>query len=194
MALIVAYGHSWVDGDGASSVETNFATLAAGRLGILLDNRAVGGSASDSTAKLLIAEPPPAAECYLLMTGLNDLRLGGDSPSSARRYGDALHCILATLARTSPSAPIIAVAQPHLLDFSRHAPHHRGSNSLIDLYNQILERVAAGHSLTQVAVADRWDATLMLDADTVHPNDAGHACLAETVVATARAVPKSRQF
>lgn len=194
MALMVAYGHSWVDGDGASSVETSFASVAAGRLGILLDNRAVGGSSSVSTAELLAAEPPPAAECYLLMTGLNDLRLGGDSPSSAQRFEDALHRILTTLGRTSPSAPIIAVAQPHLLDFSRYAPHHRGSNSLINQYNEILGRVAAGHSLTQMAVADRWDATLMLDADTVHPNAAGHACLAETVVATARAVPESRRF
>lgn len=194
MVLMVAYGHSWVDGDGASSAESSFATLAAGRLGILLDNRAVGGSASVSTAELLTAEPPPAAECYLLMTGLNDLRLGGDSPSSARRYEDALHRILATLGRTSPSAPIIAVAQPHLLDFSQHAPHHRGSNTLIDQYNLILDRVAAGHPGTTVAVADRWDPALMLDADTVHPNDAGHARLAETIAAAARAVSQSRQF
>ncbi|NOJ58905.1 SGNH/GDSL hydrolase family protein [Arthrobacter sp. 260] len=191
MALMVAYGHSWVDGDGASSVETSFATLAARQLGILLDNRAAGGSASVSTAELLATEPPPVAECYLLMTGLNDLRLGGDSAPSARRYEESLHSILATLGRTSPSAPVIAVAQPHLLDFSRHAPHHRGSNTLIDQYNLILDRVAAGHSRATVAVADRWVPTLMLDADTVHPNDAGHACLAETVAATARAVPAS---
>jgi phospholipase/lecithinase/hemolysin len=32
-----------------------------------------------------------------------------------------------------------------------------------------------------------WDAAAMLDADTVHPNDAGHSCLARAAVAAVTA-------
>lgn len=182
---LVSYGHSWVDGDGASSGRSSFVAVAARQLGLGLDNRAVGGSGSTATAELVVSNPPPQAPLYVVMTGLNDLRLFGTEPSALSGYSAALRRILTTLRRTSPSSLMIAVAQPYLVDFSLHPPHNRGSNTLIDEYNSVLRRACAEYSRVALAEADDWDAAHMLDDDTVHPNDAGHACLARAVILAA---------
>lgn len=182
---LVSYGHSWVDGDGASSDRSSFAAVAARQLGLDVDNRAVGGSGSTATAELVASNPPPRAPLYVVMTGLNDLRLFGADPLALSGYSAALRRILTTLRRTSPNSLTVAVAQPYLVDFSLHPPHNRGSNTLIDEYNSVLRRSCAEYSRVALAEADDWDAALMLDDDTVHPNDAGHACLARAVVLAA---------
>ena len=184
---MVSYGHSWIDGDGASSPATCLAALTAELLGLELDNRGVGGSSSTGTAALVQADPPPPADLYLLMTGLNDLRLGGDAPSALGDYADSLRTVLDAFTRAAPDALVVAVAQPHLVDFSLHAPHNRGSNTLVDIYNRELRTVAARYPRVVVAEPDGWDAASMLDADTVHANDAGHACLARAAARAATA-------
>lgn len=184
---MVSYGHSWIDGDGASGPEACLAARTAELLGLELDNRGVGGSSSTGTAALVQADPPPPAGLYLLMTGLNDLRLGGDSPSALSGYAASLQAILGAFTQASPDALVVAVAQPHLLDFSLHAPHNRGSNALVDIYNRELRTVAARYPRVVVAEPDGWDAASMLDADTVHANDAGHSCLAQAAARAATA-------
>ncbi|WP_142062762.1 SGNH/GDSL hydrolase family protein [Pseudarthrobacter sp. B4EP4b] len=179
---MVSYGHSWVDGDGASTGASCMAALVAGGLGLELDNRGVGGSSSTGTAALITADAPPAAALYLLMTGLNDLRLGGESASSLQQYADSLRTIFEAVRQASPDAVVAALAQPHLLDFSLHAPHNLGSNTLVDTYNATLRKVAGAQPGVVVVEPDGWDAASMLDADTVHPNDAGHSCLARAAV------------
>lgn len=185
MQRLVSYGHSWVDGDGASSPGSCLAALAASALGFELDNRAVGGSSSTGTAALVRADPPPPAGAYLLMTGLNDLRLGGDSASARAEYAAALRTVLGAFRKAAAEAPVVAIVQPHLLDFSLHAPHNLGSNTLVDAYNEVLVRIADEYSGVVVAEATDWDAASMLDEDTVHPNDAGHTCLARAVIRAA---------
>jgi lysophospholipase L1-like esterase len=179
---MLSYGHSWIDGDGASSPGSSVAALVSRRLDLELDNRAVGGSSSTATADLIRADPPPQARMYLLMTGLNDLRLGGGSPAFFRSYSAALETILGAFRTTAPGALTLVVAQPQLLDFSRHAPHHHGSNTLVGRYNAELRRIAGRFSGVLVVEANGWDPQSMLDDDTVHPNDSGHACLAEATV------------
>ncbi|MEV7605900.1 SGNH/GDSL hydrolase family protein [Paenarthrobacter sp. NPDC089322] len=182
MKKLVCYGHSWVAGDGASFPGASLAAIVSRRWGLALDNRAVGGSSSTETVSLLQSAPPPVASAYILMTGLNDLRLGGDSSSSFGLYSGALDTILTALGTTAPLARVFVVAQPHLLDFSRHAPHNRGSNLLIDTYNEELRRVVARYGNARVVEAMGWQPSSMLATDTVHPNDSGHACIADAVV------------
>jgi len=186
MGRMVSYGHSWIDGDGASSPSKTIAALAASQLGLKLDNRGVGGSSSTGTAALVATNPPPRAVVYLLMTGLNDLRLGGEAPSYLQAYRASLTATLGAFRAAAPEAVVVVVEQPHLVDFSQHAPHNLGSNDLVDVYNAELRRAAAAASAL-VAVAEDWDAGSMLDPDTVHANDAGHACLAGAVVAAVTA-------
>jgi lysophospholipase L1-like esterase len=184
---MVSYGHSWVDGDGASRGASCLAALVARRLRLELDNRGVGGSSSTGTAALVQSAAPPPAVLYLVMTGLNDLRLGGDSASALTQYRASLRTILAACRDAAPDALVVALAQPHLLDFSLHAPHNRGSNALVDTYNDALRDASAAQPGVLVVEPDGWDASIMLDADTVHPNDAGHACLARAAVAAVTA-------
>ena len=184
---MVSYGHSWVDGDGASSAEASLAHRTARLLGLELDNRGVGGSNSTGTAALVTGDPPPPADLYLLMTGLNDLRLGGDAPPAIDAYCGALTAIFDAFTRVAPTAAVVALAQPHLLDFSLHAPHNKGSNALVDAYNHELRRIAASHPKVRVAEAADWEADSMLADDTVHPNDAGHRCLAQAAAAAVTA-------
>ena len=184
---MVSYGHSWVDGDGASGPDACLAAQVAAGLGLELDNRGVGGSSSTGTAALVQAAPPPPAALYLLMTGLNDLRLAGDAASALEQYAAALRTVFAAFGQAAPDALVVALAQPPLLDFSLHAPHNLGSNALVEAYNDGLRRVAAEFQRVVVAEAAGWNAGTMLDADTVHPNDAGHSCLARAAVRTVTA-------
>ncbi|MFD5276949.1 SGNH/GDSL hydrolase family protein [Pseudarthrobacter sp. NPDC058362] len=187
MRLMISYGHSWIDGDGASTAEACLAARAASGLGLELDNRGVGGSSSTGTAALVLADPPPPATLYLLMTGLNDLRLAGDSASGLEGYAASLRTVLGAFRQAAPEALVVAVVQPPLLDFSLYAPHNLGSNELVDIYNEALRQAMAGDPRAVLAEAPDWDAATMLDEDTVHPNDAGHACLARAVLRVATA-------
>ncbi len=184
---MVSYGHSWVDGDGASGPASCLAARVAARLGLELDNRGVGGSSSTGTAALVRDTPPPPAALFLLMTGLNDLRLGGDAASSLEQYTAALRTVLAAFSHAAPDTLVVALAQPPLLDFSLHAPHNQGSHALVATYNAELRRVAAEFPQVVVAEAAGWNAVTMLDEDTVHPNDAGHSCLARAAIRAAKA-------
>jgi len=66
-------------------------------------------------------------------------------------------------------------------DYSRHAPHDRGSTAAVEAHNHRLEEVAARHPRAVVVQVTGWDAASMLADDTVHPNDLGHATIGRAV-------------
>lgn len=180
---LVAYGHSWVDGDGASERSRTFVESVGRALRMVVNNRAVGGSSSRDTKCLVAEEPPPRAAVYLVMTGLNDARLYGASPKAAKEYGSSIAVILGALRTASPQALTVVVEQPYLIDYSYFPPHNCGSDHAVDLYNTVLERAAKKDSRALYVRTPRWDAHTMLAPDTVHPNDSGHAYLAHEIVA-----------
>jgi len=182
MHSLVAYGHSWVQGDGASRPASRFVDLVGSRLGGEPTNLGAGGTLSTHTSDLLSHEPAPASRIYVVMTGLNDARLFGDSRTELESYSVALQTIFATLASVNPAALIVAVEQPPLADYSLYAPHNRGSDMVLDAHNLRLRAVAARFPRVATANVTGWDPKTMLAADTVHPNDAGHAQVARAVV------------
>lgn len=182
MRSLTAYGHSWVQGDGASRPTRRLVDLAAFGLGCTPLNLGVGGTLSSDTAELLSREPPPVSRLYLLMTGLNDGRLYGPSADALESFAAALKAIFLAFERAQPAALTVAVEQPHLAEYSLHAPHDRGSDGIIAAYNQRLRATADAHPRVVVATVTGWNARMMLAADTVHPNDAGHAQVASAVV------------
>lgn len=187
MHSLYAYGHSWIDGDGASTRSRCLVEIAATQLRMTAENRGVGGSLSTATADLVSAEAPAYGDVFVLMTGLNDARMHGPSTTALRRYATALAAIFRVLRKTNGDATIIAVEQPYLIDYSRHAPHNIGSDAAVDAYNAYLREVAAAHPATRLAAVDGWDRYNMLADDTVHPNDAGHACIAAAVIRAGQA-------
>lgn len=186
MDRLTAYGHSWVQGDGATDSRRCLVEVAARLLGCAPDNQGRGGSLSTGTAGLLGEEPPPWSSVYLVMTGLNDVRLNGPSAAALGLYTSALRAILRTLLPVNPAAQVVMVEQPHLLEYSLHAPHNRGSDRDVDVYNSRLRLVADAHPRVRVATVDLWDPGRMLSDDTVHPNDDGHAEVAHAVLAALR--------
>lgn len=182
MNQLTAYGHSWVQGDGATGPHRRLVDVAAHALGCPADNWGVGGTLSSHTAELVSRQPPPRSGIYLLMTGLNDARLHGGSPAALERYEGALGTVLHALSRRSPQAFVVAVEQPHLADYSWHAPHDRGSDAYVDAYNAVLRRMVGGYPRALLTVVAGWTPGTMLAADTVHPNDAGHSRIARAVV------------
>jgi len=185
MGNLTAYGHSWVAGEAASHESRGFVAVAASDLGLAAMNLGVGGSSSVETAHLLQRTPPPASDLNVVMTGLNDARRYGDSAEALVAYAMAMESIFAALGRATPAARVIAVEQPPLLDYSLYPPHDRGSNDILVAYNDRLRSVASGIPYVVLATVPDWDAPMMLDADTVHPNDLGHAALAAALVAVA---------
>jgi lysophospholipase L1-like esterase len=185
-ARLTAYGHSWVGGAGATREAGGFVEVAARGVGLRPDNRGVGGSLSTDTSDGLAREPAPASACYVVMTGLNDARLYGLGHGAIESYAAALESIFVALARANSGASTIAVEQPPLLDYSGYEPHNRGSNDVLESYNRLLREVASRFPAVHVATVNGWDATTMLDEDTVHPNDSGHAAVAAAVVAAAK--------
>lgn len=187
MRTLTAYGHSWVQGTGASGPDRRLVTITARALGLEADNRGVSGTLSTQTAALVREQPPPRSAAFLVLTGLNDVRLYGDVPAG---YGAALDAVLRAIALASPGAPVTVVEQPHLLDYAGHVPHDRGSNGLVDRANGVLREVATGFDAAVTVRVTGWEPHTMVAEDGVHPNDAGHAEVARAVAATlTRLVP-----
>ncbi|MFD1505683.1 SGNH/GDSL hydrolase family protein [Georgenia yuyongxinii] len=181
MPVLAAYGHSWIAGDGASRPDRCLVATAGRALGATVLNRGVGGSLSTDTAALVAAAAVPRADAYLLMTGLNDARLHGAAPAALGEYAAALATVLGAFGDASPDAAVAIIEQPRLVDYTRHEPYDRGSDELLDAYNDVL-RTAAAAAGALVAAPSSWDPATMLAEDTVHPNDRGHAYLAQVVV------------
>ncbi len=184
MRTLTAYGHSWVRGSGATAPERGFVDLVARSFDLWVDNRGVSGTLSTQTAELVCRAAPPFSAAYLVMTGLNDSRLHGGSPRALGEYGSALDAILRALLLASPEATIAVVEQPRLLDYSGYAPHDRGTDELVDRFNDVLRQVVARSDRAVAVPVDGWDVSAMLDVDTVHPNDMGHAEIARAVAVT----------
>jgi lysophospholipase L1-like esterase len=73
--------------------------------------------------------------------------------------------------------------------YTLEAPNYaHGSDAVVAQYNaEIAARVAAvkadGRRVTLVDVNGIFDPTTMVSADNIHPNDAGHAALANAFIA-----------
>ncbi len=182
MPILAAYGHSYVLGSAATTTSRRFVNIVTSRLGSALENNGVGGALSTDTAEKVMARPPAAADHYLLMTGVNDARLYGSSRMALDDYGSALGQMFGAFLGVDPRCQVIAVAHPHLQDYSQHAPYDHACDELLDAYNRRLEEIAEQYSQVSVATVEDWDTRTMLAVDTVHPNDLGHQKLAQAVL------------
>lgn len=180
MTTLAAYGHSWVVGEAASAPGRTFVALVARRLGADVENHAVGGSSCADTARLVEQDGCAAADLYVLMAGLNDARMHGSRPTGLRAYAQCLTTVLTAFRSAAPAARRVCIAQPTLLDYSRYPPHDRGSSDAVSAHNDVVRQVCRAQDAVCVEVTG-WDPATMLDADTVHPNDRGHALIASAV-------------
>lgn len=182
------YGHSWVAGEAASRPERRLSDLVAARLGMTPVNLGVGGSSTIETAAHIGGHGVVRAEAYLILAGLNDARLHGTDPVALDAYSSALEAVVTACEAAAPDAVVLLVEQPPLLDYRGYPPHDQGSPSAVDAYNRRMALVADRHRWAVLVHVDGWDPSTMLDDDTVHPNDLGHATIAATAVRAYRQV------
>jgi len=183
---LVAYGHSWVAGDGATRPERRLVDVAAGQLHLEPVNLGVGGSASAQTAELVRRTAVPCAAAYVLMTGLNDARLHGVDPAALRRYTHAVATVVGRCLDAAPDGVVLVVEQPPLADYSGYAPHNKGSTAAVVRYNTGQRRILAGLERVVMVHVDGWDPYTMLDEDMVHPNDRGHGAIGAAIAGAYR--------
>jgi lysophospholipase L1-like esterase len=182
MPRLALYGHSWVAGEAASRPQRRLSDLAAAGLGMAPVNLGVGGSSTVETASLVSRHGVVRAEAYLVLTGLNDARLHGTDPAALHAYSSALETVVTACEAAAPDAVVLLVQQPPLLDYRGYPPHDKGSPSAVDAYNRRMALAADRHRQAVLVHVDGWEPTTMLDDDTVHPNDLGHAAIAAASV------------
>lgn len=90
------------------------------------------------------------------MTGLNDARFNGTDVKALAAYADALTVIFEAFQAANPDGRIVAVEQPHLRDYSWHAPYDNGSDVAVDAYNERLREAVARYSSVVLARGDCW--------------------------------------
>jgi len=140
----------------------------------------------------------------IIQFGINDswidASLGRTQPRlTLDEYAENLRTIIATL-RADGAKPILMTANPMrwsalygdelrdpALGFDFDDP--RGINRLLDLYSQRVREIARDEKVPLVDVAERFEAydrvpgqsirDILIPNDDIHPNDAGHALIAE---------------
>jgi lysophospholipase L1-like esterase len=178
---LAAYGHSWVVGQGASRAERGLVDIAAFLLGMEAKNLGVSGSSGIQTAALIRRQGAVRADAYLVLIGLNDARRHGLDPVALDAYTEALEEVVDSCAAAVTGTPVLLVLQPRLLDYRRHPPHNIGSTAAVAAHNERMRQVTGRHVHAVGVDVTEWDARSMLDADTVHPNDLGHASIGAAV-------------
>lgn len=168
-APLTAYGDSITAGWGASAPDRTYAAIVASALGRGLNNRAIGGS----TIAQQLPTMTPAAGPAILLTGYNDMRAG----TPLADYRAALESVVARL----PGVWVAGCLPMTAAGYAAYGPAwNHGSDASVAAFTTVI-RAVAGARYVPLAY-DPANVT----ADLVHPNDAGHAQIAESFLCVLR--------
>lgn len=100
-----------------------------------------------------------------------------------KESGTGTFTLDARLPRRPDPGTVILVKEPYLADYSLSTAHPNGSDAAIDAFNKVLGDVAREFpsAFTVDLNAAGWDKNSFLQADGVHPNEAGNRFMADTV-------------
>jgi lysophospholipase L1-like esterase len=189
-ARLVAFGHSYVAGLGASRGDRAWPAVVAARTCRPLVNRAGSGDIAAETEVHVLnaASSLQPRDVVVVETGINDVRAFGADGDRLHRYGQRIRGILSTLQDVGRGVPVVLVADPGIAEtaWDDYPPYDRGSQAVADAYADKLREVAADFpDATVVDVREAWSGA-HIHADGVHPNDEGHALIAEAVESALR--------
>jgi len=195
-ARLLAFGHSYVAGLGASRPGKAWPSLAAVGTCRSLVNRAGSGDISaETTIRALVTAPDlRPGDVAVVETGINDVRMFGSDADLMNRYGWHINELLTHLRAKDRPIPVVLVADPGIAPsaWSAYPPYNKGSQQAADAYVEKLKSVAAAFpNATVVDVRDRWSPA-DIAGDGVHPNDQGHALIADAVRSVLRSNGLSR--
>jgi hypothetical protein len=89
----------------------------------------------------------------------------------------------ARLPQRAGPGTVVLVEEPYLLDYSLSTAHPYGSDHVTDVFNDVIEQVAAGFPNATVVdpAAAGWDPRTMVEPGTTHATRSGHRFLARLV-------------
>ncbi|QWZ10227.1 hypothetical protein KRR39_11160 [Nocardioides panacis] len=84
---------------------------------------------------------------------------------------------------------VVLLKEPYLLDYSLSTAHPHGTDHVLDVFNAVLDQVAAEfpHTVVVDPNARGWDKHTMLLTASTHPNEAGSRFLADLIDRALRA-------
>ena len=179
---IVFYGHSMPTGGGASDPSLGYAEVAAEATGLQLLNRAEGHTVSRTAADAMAAFPKAGPrDVVVIHTGMNDIFRRG--AAAAVKGRESVRQLLSGTVGAKQRIVILEcqpaswLGTPPAVDLQ--APY--------EAWNQMLREEAAASPGVQVLdTCAEWDPEVYTDAPKYHPNDDGHALIAEELVAALR--------
>lgn len=177
LSRIIFYGHSMPAGGGASSVSLGYARLAAQETGLRLVNRSEGGTSAVAAADIM--ESYPAAgprDAVVIHTGMNDIFRKGDAAATVGRVG-----IERLLSGTANAGRRILVLECQPSDWM-DTPPHQDLQAAYDAWNVMLRDEAdVWPNVELLDTCEQWDPLEYTSPPKYHPNDEGHALIADAI-------------
>lgn len=179
---LVVYGHSMPTGGGASDSARAYAELTAEATELQLLNRAEGGTLAVTAARTMAALPKPLpGDVVVIHTGMNDIfRRGDDAVAKGRP------AVRQMLAGTSTAARRVVVLECQPFSWLDTPPQVELQGPY-DAWNAMLREEAAAAGVDVLDTCAGWNPQDYTDVPKFHPNDDGHALIAEELVALLRA-------
>lgn len=212
-ARLLAFGDSITAYTGASDQAHAFTSLIAAGLGVGQDNRGVSGDTMAQTTLIAQAATPLSRyDLAVWLAGFNDnLVHGTDAPSLVTFQANLTTALLwLTSHQRQPEARTVrerlllkqgklatvadggSVWVGNCIKPSNYAtpvpPYNNGSDAGMAAYNVAIAAAVAnvaaqGRRVHLVDVSTSYNTATMVGGDQVHPNDTGHAYLANTFLA-----------
>ena len=182
---LVAFGHSYVQGNAPGAPAKPWPARVAKELGVCDDNRGVSGSQSSNTAGFVAGYTPAKQDVIVIETILNDVFVTGVRGIPAFRKQIAGMFEHLTTAGEDPKKIAVVIDPPPAAWTGRPnqvPPFVHGSDGTLDQYAKALEDVAVGeYGATIVDLRTGWSTDRDLLPDELHPNEAGTARIARAV-------------
>jgi lysophospholipase L1-like esterase len=172
---LIVYGHSMPAGGGASDTDHGYAELAAEATGLELVNYAEGGSAASTAAATMAAAPVAGPrDVVVIHTGMNDIFRRGEEAVTEGR--ESIQQLLAGTAEAGRRVLVLECQPSSWLD----TPPHRDLQAPYDAWNAMLvQEAGAWPDVDVLDTCARWEPLQFTDPPKYHPNDEGHALIAQ---------------
>ncbi|MEA2189918.1 MAG: GDSL-like Lipase/Acylhydrolase family [Solirubrobacteraceae bacterium] len=186
---LVAFGHSFVQGNAPGAPEKPWPARVADELGVCEDNRGLAGSQSVHTAGFVEGYTPKDGDVVVIETILNDIFVTGVRGLPAFRKNVDRMLDHLRKADEQPKRVVLVIDPPPAKWTDRpnqEPPFVHGSNGTLDQYAEALADIARKNRATVVDLRRGWEAERLELPDELHPDEQGTARIARIVTRALR--------
>jgi lysophospholipase L1-like esterase len=197
-STLVAFGDSVTLGTGASSVSYSYIGIVTAAMRTISTNKGIGGTVLQNSSSLAnngrdryVADLTGAAkrDVVIICYGYNDMRYTVGDPMNLANYQNDLQEVLTGLLGAGyATTDIVLCSLPWATDalYSSGGAGFTGSNRTIhESYVAAIKAIAVTNAVLYAPIYETMLAVgtaAIIDADNIHPNDAGHALAAMAVL------------